>query len=155
MATDYSDVYTIFLSKITDYSFASLAESALDDILLDYLKSAIVRFTKYSNTDLTYDDTDEAFDETLSEMEKEILATMMVVAWLTPIINSTEVLKQILNDKDFRIYSQANHLKEIKELKKDNEEEIDRLIIDYTYNLDSIEELNENLYHLEFVLILL
>lgn len=76
------------------------------------------------------------FTEDLTELEEEIIANMMVLEWLKPNINHMDLLEAKLGSKDFQMFSPANMLKELRELKKDTELEIDNLIVKYTYNND-------------------
>jgi hypothetical protein len=78
----------------------------------------------------------------LSEEEIEIIATLMVVEYLTPKIVSTENLRQMLSDREYGIYSQARQLHEMMALKKQLRLEATQLISDYTYS-DGLGGLND------------
>jgi hypothetical protein len=45
-------------------------------------------------------------------------------------------MKQMIGDKDFRLTSQANHLKVLLDLKNETEKEINSLITKYSYTSD-------------------
>lgn len=133
MPTPYDDIYDFFLAKVSDYSFVQLTEYEIRDELEKYLRSAIVKFQQ-SNTNLqNRDDTIKQFNATLTDFEKEILATLMVVEYLSPKIIATENMKQFLQDKEYKLYSQANHLQKMMELKKEMRLEATQLIGEYTY----------------------
>ena len=57
----------------------------------------------------------------------------MVVEYLRPIMISDDVTKQKLSDKDFKVTSQANQLKELRMLYKSMISEANKLITQYTY----------------------
>jgi hypothetical protein len=76
------------------------------------------------------------FEENLTELEQEIVTNMMVLEWLKPKVNHMDLLEYRLGSKDFQMFSPANFLKELRELKKDIESEIDFLIVKYSYNND-------------------
>lgn len=76
------------------------------------------------------------YTEDLTELEEEIVANMMVLEWLKPKVNHMDLLEYRLGSKDFQMFSPANFLKELRELKKDTELEIDSLIVKYSYNND-------------------
>lgn len=140
--TPLTDVYEVFLSKISDYTFLSLTETEIEDDLYGYLKSAIAKFYRCKN-DLTIQ-TDEfgvmSFASTLTPLEIEILATLMIVEYMKPQILSSEILKQSLSDKDFRIYSQANQLRELNLTYRMFRTEAKKLITEYGYiGLDESE----------------
>ncbi|POI18401.1 hypothetical protein C2145_09725 [Bacillus velezensis] len=74
------------------------------------------------------------FNEDLSDEEKEILACFMVVEYLTPKIVTADLLHQTLSSKDSKLYSQANHIKEIRELRNLIKKEAEDLMVQYTYS---------------------
>lgn len=133
MSTPYSKIYERFFPKIDDYIHESLTESELTSIAKVYLKSAVPNFYQ-CRTDLTRDDSNETFLNTLSEIEEEIISNMMVIEWIKPRINYADLLEKKLSSKDFEEYSSANHIKELRLLKKDIEKEIDEKIAPYGYN---------------------
>jgi hypothetical protein len=133
MSTPFSSVYAVFMRKVTDYSFLKLSQNDLEDILQGYISSACVNFKK-CRSGLTRDDVTNTFDATLTEEELEILGTLMVVEWLNPQIYNTLLMKQHLNDKDFKIYSQAQHLEQLTKLRDDKKEEADGLIMAYSFD---------------------
>lgn len=135
MATPFSDIYDVFLGKITDFTFLSLTIQEIEDnFLKGYLTSAIVDFKKCEKDLTDRDDGLSTFNIDLDGEEKEILAVLMIPKYLSPKIVTSELLKQHLSDKDFRIYSQANHLKELMDLFDKMTERANELIISYTYN---------------------
>ena len=89
------------------------------------------------------DDDLRQYNIALTDEEIEILANLMILEWLKPLINSIEILKQGMSTKDYKIYSQANHLNELMALKKETNAEIDKLIISYTYSNNSLDDLGK------------
>lgn len=133
MNTYFEDIFAVFLSKITTFSeYTALTEEELNMELTMLMKTAIAKFINKQNLIPNYDM--EYFNRTLDDLEIEILAYGMVVSWLTPKINNIELLKQSLSSKDFNFYSQANHLKELRELKADAEKEFQYWIGRYNLN---------------------
>jgi hypothetical protein len=134
MATPYSDIYSRFLQKISDYTFLSMSQTDIEANLSGYLLSAISSF-KRCKQDLTQRNQDSAtFTITLSDEEIEILSVLMVVEYLSPKLVTAELLKQNLSGKDYTIYSQANHINAIKALRDGYSSEAERKIIRYTYD---------------------
>lgn len=138
MSTSYQNIYGRFLSKITDFDHDNILGADLDALMLGYLKSAIPKFTE-CKTNLARNDTTTAFTNTLSELEEEFISLMMVVEWMRPRINYSDLMEQQLSSKDFEQFSQANQIKELRALKKDTQTEIDDLIVKYTYSGDLSE----------------
>jgi hypothetical protein len=144
MGTAYSEIYNMFEEKINDYDIAKLIsdgyQSTVDAMYLSYLKTAISKFKAYSKSDLAdRNDTTLVFTETLTDTEIDILSLLMVLEWIRPLINRVTLLKQALNNTDFRQFSQQAHLKELINLKKNTKEEIDGLIVEFTYVENDIE----------------
>lgn len=139
MATPYKDIFVSFLGKISDPYLADMTDNDIDAQLLKYLNSSIPKFRKCKQ-DLSLKD-ESGFTETLTDEEVEILANLMVVEWLRPHVNNLELLKQALTPKDFKLTSQANHLKELQALRRDTQSEISRLLVDYSYNNNSLDDL--------------
>lgn len=131
MGTYFADVFDSFLSKITTFDeYLGLTEEELNMEMKMLLKTALAKFINKKNMVADYDI--ECFNRKLDELEIEILAYGMVVSWLIPKINNIDLLKQSLSSKDFNFYSQANHLKELKELKNDAEKDFQYWIGRYT-----------------------
>lgn len=133
MATPYEDVYQYFLSKISDYVFLRMSDEELKETLHIYLKTAINQF-EASSIDLSLrDDMLEEFQEDLPEKEIDILAGLMVVAYLKSRLLASENYKLAMADSDYKIYSQANHIKELSALYKEMRKEMDVQVTKYSY----------------------
>lgn len=139
MATAYSEIYDVFLTKITDFVLGDLLSSTptiAEDRMKAWLRASIIKFSK-CKSDLTDRDDVGAtptFNITLSDYEIEILALFMCHEWAEPEIKNLLNLRQILGDAAFKLTSQANHLKEIKQFKKDILEEAQYYMVQYTYD---------------------
>lgn len=139
MATPYVTVFSSFLDKISDSYLLSMDDADLEEQLLKFLGSSIPKFRK-CKVNLSERDSVKFLND-LSDEEIEILANLMVVEWLRPRINSLELLKQSLGTRDFQLYSQSSHLKELSNLRKMTLEEINYLITSYTYSSNLLDEL--------------
>jgi hypothetical protein len=133
MATEFSEVYASFLSKVTDYSFLNLTQDELEEQLEPYLRSSIPRFRKPRVNLKEIDSVNKEFFNELSILEIEILATLMVIEFMRPKINSSNIYKQVMTDKEFRFYSQANHLAELMSLYNAMKKEAEKLMLDYSF----------------------
>lgn len=138
MATYMSEINDSFLSKISDYSYLSdtMTQQDIEDDLFGYFKTARAKFYR-CKSDLTViqDSTTEEnmFNVDLHPLEIEILATLMLVEYLKPKIVTDEVIKQTLSDADFRIYSQAGQLRELRLLYIQLKSDASKMITEYTY----------------------
>lgn len=113
--TELQDVYNRFIQKITTYEYVNFTQDELDEEFYILLINSLDNF--YSQDDIEIDNVMGVFNRKLTSQEVDILATGMVVEWLSPKINNIELLKQNLSSKDYQFYSQANHLKELMDLK--------------------------------------
>lgn len=133
MATSYEKVYEIFLSKITDFNLIDMDDYSFDKMMLGWLNSSIVRTRKCDHDLSLRDDEAQEFTEDLSDLEIELLALGMVDAWVTPMLNSTELTLQFLGGKEEKFYSQSQQLTALQALKKENSLEMNRLHNYHTY----------------------
>lgn len=124
--TSVEEVYDYFFSKITDYDYLKLDSSEIEVELLQNLKVSLAKFTNAKGILLDEEvgsDGRRYFNKPLTMLEIEVLANWMVVSWLSPKINSSELTKQYLGTKDYQLYAQSSHLKELRALKSDAEAE--------------------------------
>jgi hypothetical protein len=138
--TPYSAIDTMFLSDISDNTFLDYEESERNTILDNLRIKAITRF-KACKKDLT--DRDEVlkqFNIDLTEEEQLILATIMRKYWLNDKIYNLDLLRQRMSNKDWKLTSQAEHLKNLMLLKNDLDKEISQKIVDYTIYSYELEE---------------
>lgn len=135
MATPYERVYNRFLNRTTDFNLASLDDDTLRFMLKGWLHTAIVQVR--TSNDLSYDDELEVFNNDLSDLDIELLAMGMTMAWLDQTLNSTELTLQFLGGKEEKFYSQANHIAELRALSEDTRLEMKRLHSYNTYNANS------------------
>ncbi len=132
--TPFSDVYSSFLSKITDDMYMELSPQDTYKILQELLLSALVKF-EFPRVDLDYTILEEQNEETgqiltkwifihkLSAQEINIIATYMIVEWIGQQLASVENVRMKYSGSDFKFTSQANHMQKLLQLKKDYERE--------------------------------
>lgn len=136
MATPYEKVYNRFSQKITDFNLVEIDDYSLDQMLKNWLQSAIVNVR--TSSDLSNrNDEEEVFNDELKDSDIELLAMGMVMAWLDQYLNSTENVLQFIGGKEEKYYSQANHIAELRALREDIRLEMKRLHSYYTYTNNS------------------
>ncbi|MDH6674429.1 hypothetical protein M2277_005121 [Paenibacillus sp. LBL] len=140
MATSYQELYPIFLSKVSDYSFMNMQQDDLEKYMEGLLSSAVPKF-RFCKAVQGRDAVAKAFNEDLKDIEKEILVSLMLVEYMKPKILTSEILKQNMSDKDFKIYSQANHLKELSDFYNKLKSEADKMITEYSFVYGDLGEL--------------
>lgn len=133
MPTPYSEIDEMFLSDISDDTFFDYTEIEREEILNGLRKKAITRF-KSCKIDLSdRDNVLQQFNGNLSDEEKLIIATCMRKYWLNDKIYNLTLLKQRMSTKDWKMTSQAEHLLRLTVLKQDLEQEISKMIVDYSF----------------------
>ena len=134
--TPFSDVYTNFLSKITDDMYMELTPEDTYRILRQLLISALPKF-EFPRQSLQYDlfiptgevdqegnlVTDQGFINTLTNEQINIISNYMIVEWLGQQLASIENVRMKYSGSDFKFTSQANHIQKVLQLKKDYERE--------------------------------
>lgn len=134
--TPYSKIFDVFMGKINDREMENMYKKdplLFQKILVDFLKSALPKFT-YCVKDLTdRDDNLLEFNMTLTQLEIEILAILMLAEYFNPKINRDEYLLNRLGSKDYSLFSPTNQLKELKDLRKVYINEANLLMIEYYY----------------------
>lgn len=130
--TSYEKIYNRFLSRTTDFNLAELDDYTLNEMLKNWLCSAIIKTR--TKSDLSRDDENEVFINELSDLDIELLAMGMTLAWLDQTLNSTELTLQFLGGKEEKFYSQSAHISELRNLRADTLREMQRLYTYDTYN---------------------
>lgn len=133
--TSYEIVYRRFLNSTTDFNFADFDDYTLNEMLKEFLYSAIVKTRTSSN--LSRDEDSEAFKNDLNDMDVELLAMGMRLAWLDQRINSTEYTSLFVGGKEEKFYSPSSQLSELRALRSDTLREMHQLYTYSTYNDDS------------------
>ena len=136
MATPFSSIYDLALVSIKDFRLDKLYISSPTDfynVLYGYLRKAIPNFTtcKTDLSDRTTDPETGQFNNTLTDIEVEILSKYFVLEWLTSQTLISQELGLLLNDTDFKHTSEANVLNAKTALKAKMQEELDYLLVQY------------------------
>ena len=133
MATSYEEIYNLAANKITDPDIALLLPEDIEELFHGYLISAIPKFRKCKNDLSNRDDELRQFNVDLLDVEKEILAILVVREWLQPQLYSALLTKQVFSDKEQKYYSQSSHISELRALDETLKIEAQKLSRDYTY----------------------
>ena len=146
MTSSYNNIYSRFLIKIRDYEFAGLPEPNATEQMLEWLRSALSQPYIYrifeSETfaaddeiaELSYTLTDSVNEYQDRNFVEELLAYQMVVEWVTPKVQTTTLLHQMVtNSKESKFYSQAMMLTELRALLSDSENKVRSMLRDRGY----------------------
>lgn len=111
--TSFNEVYGYFLNSITDYTYLELQPDDLENELLMLLQKALGKLRRIK-FDINLDS--KTFKDVLTSREINIIALAMVLEYIRPKIVSVEIMKQRLNMKDWQMYSNSQHLKELQSI---------------------------------------
>lgn len=147
MTSNYENIYSRFLLKVKDYDFYNLTEADANESMRSWLTASLSKpyiyriFASFSADDeiaeLTYTLSSSVNEYADKNFVEELLAYQMVVEWLTPLVNTTTLLKQMVtNSKESKWYSQKEHLSEMRKLLEDSKNEVRGMLRDkgYIYN---------------------
>ena len=132
MATPYEIVYGRFLNKCSDFNLADLDDHTLNEMMKDWLDSAIIR-TRTSSDLSARDDEAEIFENDLTDQDVELLSMGMILAWLDQRIQSTEYTNLFIGGKESKFYSPSQQLAELRNLRADILREMQQLHCYSTY----------------------
>ena len=120
MGTPFTDVYDRFLGKITDDMYLELTPQDtirdLQNLLIEAIpgfefpRKVLTNYTIAVDNSLESPVDNSSFDEELSTEEINILAILMMCAWLQRQVTSIEHIRMKYSSADFKMTSQANHL---------------------------------------------
>lgn len=147
----YNEVYSSFFRKVEAYDLLreDLEEAQKTNLLHEWLIQAIsdpyVR-RLFNSLELVDDDEEnEITDSVVYEMAEsvddssdklftiEVLAYGVMIAWLSPKVNSLITIIQFIGTADEKYYSQAPHLQQLRGLLEDAENHQRKLIRDRGY----------------------
>lgn len=143
MTLQYEDVFSVFLSKITDYSFLEYDENFVREQMVSWLRSSIsiprLR-AKFLFLNMNDEEAIINFDlkNTMSEdfdlnFVIDVLARSMVIAWLEPQVKTVLLTKQMFGGKEEKFYAQSNQLSQLQNLLTDAKTELSKILRDYGY----------------------
>lgn len=131
--TSYETIYNRALSKIEDPTLAMLPEEDLENMLHGYLMSAIAKHRKCEHDLSDRDEELKQFNFDLSDLEIEILTILMTREWISQHLNSVVNVMQVFGGKEEKWFSQASHIKELREMDDRLRLEAQQLSRDYSY----------------------
>ena len=114
MSTQFSEVYDLFMTNVSDYRLTALFnQSSVDfeNFLQAWLRYAINDF-KICDQDLSFNTTGDGFKIVLKDENIIMLTILMVKWWLQKTVNDVTQMNLHVTDKDFKFSSEAQNLRE-------------------------------------------
>lgn len=123
----YEEIYSRFYAKASAYDFLDLDMETVNEMLQEWLSSVCSKpYTRriFKSFIMERDIHEIRFEmkytvdeDTDKEFLIEILAIGLILSWLEPKINNITLISQTYSSKEEKYYSEANHLKELRNLK--------------------------------------
>lgn len=143
MSLQYEDIFSRFLSKITDYSFLEYDENFIRGQMVSWLhaSSSSPRLrSKFSTLTLNDEESVLSFvlknssgEQSDGDFVADLLARAMVIAWLEPEVKSVLLTKQLLTGSEEKFYAQANHISQLEQMLATAKTELKNILRDYGY----------------------
>lgn len=143
--TTYKELADAVFDKIKDIDFANMNEEIAYQIVIGYMRSAIVSFESAKQDLSDRDDKFEQFNIKLSDETFIILVNYMIIEWLTSnFILTTNALKSRLSSSDFHSLNLHNQLSKALELRDYLKTENNQLAINKSYKNSGMFDLVVN-----------
>lgn len=143
MTLQYKDIFSMFLSKITDYSFLEYDESFIRGQMVSWLHSSSssprlrAKFSTFTLNDeetvLSFALKNSAGEQSDCDFVADVLARAMVIAWLEPEVKNVLLTKQLLTGSEEKFYAQANHISQLEQMLNTAKTEFKNILRDYGY----------------------
>ena len=125
------NILAMFLKIITEYDYLEFNEEELHEDFMEILEMALVEVQLQGLVADIEFDTENGLSEPLDRQLAYILAHACALVWVTPKVNSSELLATALTSTDFNLFSPSNRLQSCIKLKTDMQAKLNNLITDY------------------------
>ncbi len=125
------NILAMFLKIITEYDHLEFNEEELHEDFMEILEMALVEVQLQGLVADVEFDTENGLSEPLDRQLAYILAHACALVWVTPKVNSSELLATALTSTDFNLFSPSNRLQSCMKLKTDMQAKLNNLITDY------------------------
>ena len=125
------NILAMFLKIITEYDYLEFNEEELHEDFMEILEMALVEVQLQGLVADVEFDTMNGLSEPLDRQLAYILAHACALVWVTPKVNSSELLATALTSTDFNLFSPSNRLQSCIKLKTDMQAKLNNLITDY------------------------
>ena len=143
--TTYRELADAVFLKIKDHSFCEMSEDIAYEIVIGYMRPAIVAFQSAKQDLSDRDDTLQEFNCVLSDETFVLLVNYMVLEWLdSNYIRTSAALKSRLSSSDFHSLNLDRQLAKAMELHNTLKSENDQLAINKSYKDSKLFDLVAN-----------
>ena len=138
--TYYEEVNKVFLNTVDSYDFAQIDDDELESVLYGYMDSGRLLFSTYIAKDFMDDDPEnKRFNFKMTRVEIALLAQAMKLEWVREHLNSEELMRKAIGDRDFNTVQGYQYLDRLQTMEKQLSREI-------TAQINRLEYSNPELY---------
>lgn len=148
MGIPYDAFTGAFLNKISEFEFLALDDNIRTEIIDGFRKRAVTAFRKNCLVDLftTGDDELRIYDVDVTDEDAEelveIISEGMVAQWLKPYVYQQELLQNVMNTRDYTLYSPAELLMRVGNAYAKVQKDYTQMIREYSYNHGDLSDLH-------------
>lgn len=148
MSIPYDSFTEAFLDKISEFELSQLEDNIRTEMVDKYMKRAVSAFRKNCKVDLftTGDDVERVYDVDVSQEDAEelidIISEGMIVQWLKPYVYQADLLRNLMNTRDYTLYSPAELLLRVGNQHKAAQRDFIQMIREYSYNHGDLSDLH-------------
>ena len=126
MATKFSEMYSLFLSQITDYEIGQLSREDVEKLSYTYLIRGLINVQEIETDIMDINEEAQEFNNDLSLPERLIIAKSMKLEWLRDRIYQEDLMRQNIGDRDYKAVQGTAYLDSLRVLANQLLEEIRR-----------------------------
>lgn len=142
----YEAIYSDFLGYVMDFSLVKFDTTTTTNMMKEWLHKSLAHpYIRRLFSTITLDDeigllnfelNTKVDEEADADFIRLITSKQMVVEWLEPHVKKTSLINQMFAGKEQKMFSQSQHLSEVRNLLKESKEEVRAIIRDrgYIYN---------------------
>ena len=152
MTSEYDEIFSRFLMRITDYELAQQDEYLANEMMQGWLRTTLSKpmvrrlFSSITVDDdveeIEYEMKDSLDEDSDKDFVEEMLAVGMCISWLAPQYHSVLNTKQFFSNSEQKFYSQANHMTELEKMYTKAQTDFRKLIRDRAYSLAVLNGVN-------------
>lgn len=148
MGIPYDTFTGAFLSKISEFEILQLSEEERTEMIDGFRVRAVTAFRKNCKVDLftTANDISREYEVEVSDDDKDelidIISEGMVVQWLKPYVYQQELLQNVMNTRDYSLYSPAELLLRVGNAYAKAQKDYTQMIREYSYNHGDLTDLH-------------
>ena len=135
----YDNIFSSFLSNVTDYKIATQDEDTTIEQLKEYLHKVVgIPYIRALFLSISMDDENDLLTYEMNDPDPngddDFLINMfgkaMVYEWIHPQVRKTSLLSQMFSGKEVKWYAQSSHMSELRGIEEDADLEVRRMIRD-------------------------